>query len=98
MLERGVPNTEEQGELLSAYPERTCRSEFEEEVVRRIKEGVLIPWKGELVSRVLLLMTVVQPTKDTVRLVLDFQKMNGHVVLRHTGVKVTDVCGETLHI
>ena len=40
-------------------------------------------------------MVVIQPTKNKVRLVLDFRELNGHMVC-HTGDGVTDVCGETL--
>lgn len=54
---------------------------------RWIKEGILIPWKEEVESRVLPLMAVVQATNHKVRLVLDFQELNDHV-LCHMGSKV----------
>lgn len=51
------------------------RSEFEGEIIERwIKNGVLISWKEEVMSGVPLLMSEVQPTKGTVRSVLDFRK------------------------
>ena len=50
-----------------------------------------MPWE----EGVLPLMAVIQPTKNKVRPVLDFQELNGHVMC-HTGDDVTDMYGETL--
>lgn len=61
-LERVTPDAEGQGELLPAYPEGQAKK-FDEAVERWIKEGVLIPWKKEVMSRMLPQMAVVQPTK-----------------------------------
>ena len=52
------------------------------------------PWK-EVESGILPLMVVEQPTKDKVRPVLDFRKLNVHVEC-HTGDDVTDMCSEIL--
>ena len=67
---------------------------YEEEVERWIKEGILLPWNGE-VGGVLPLIAVDQSTKGKVRPVLDFRELNKGVKC-HTGDEMTDVCGERL--
>ena len=65
--------------------------EFEKEVERWIDEGVLIPGK---VEGILPLMAVVQPTKNKVWQVLDFQELNKYMTC-HTRDGI-DVCEEVM--
>ena len=67
---------------------------FKKEVDRWIEEDILEPWEGK-VEGVLPLMVVSQPTKNKIRPVLDYHKLNEHVAC-HTGGDATDVCGETM--
>lgn len=71
------------------------RDEFEREVERWIKEGIMVPWPEEGEGGVIPLMAVIQPTKNKVRPVLDFRELNAYVKC-HTGDDVISVCSETL--
>lgn len=73
----------------------TNKEEYEKELERWIKEGILLPWEEEVENGVLPLMAVELPTKNKVRPVLDYRKLNVHVKC-HTGDDVTDVCTEKL--
>ena len=53
------------------------------------------PWKEDVREGLLLLVDVVQPTKNKVRPVLDYQELDKHVSC-HTGGDFIDVCGKTL--
>ena len=66
-----------------------------EEMERRVEEEILAPWKEDVREGLLLLMAVVQPMKNKVRLELDYQELNKHVSY-HKGGEFIDVCGETL--
>lgn len=50
-----------------------ARFDFETEGNRWIEKGILMPWREETTSDVLPLTVVIQPTKNKVRLVLDFR-------------------------
>ena len=69
------------------------RMKFEKEVEGWIVERILIPWSGK-VEGVLPLMAVVQPTKNKVRPVLDFQALNKYVAC-HTKDGI-DICEEVM--
>ena len=69
------------------------RLKFEKEIERWIDERILIPWSGK-VEGVLPLMAVVQPTKNKVRLVLDFRELNKFVAC-HTKDGI-DICEEVM--
>lgn len=65
---------------------------FSEEVREWVKEGWLVPFKGE--SRgIVPLMAVVQENKDKIRPVMDFRELNSYVS-SHTGQSV--VCGDKI--
>ena len=89
-----APILNNQKEMYSSGMNDKTRKFFEEEVDRWIKEGILIPWGGE-VDSVLPLMAVVQPTKGKVRPVLDFRELNAHVQC-HTGDEEINICNEKL--
>ena len=69
------------------------RPKFEKKVERWIDERILIPWSGK-VEGVLLPMAVVQPTKNKVRLVLDFRELNKYMAC-HTKDRI-DICEEVM--
>ncbi|KAF2354220.1 Transposase Tc1-like [Trinorchestia longiramus] len=71
------------------------KEEFEKEIDRWIAEGILLPWEETVDTGILAMMAVEQPTKNKVRLVLDFRELNTNVAC-HTGDDVIDCCDETL--
>lgn len=71
------------------------RSMFEGEVDRWIEKCILILWKEEVKSEVLLQMVAIQSMKGKIRLVQDFWELNDYVSY-HMGSEVTGVYTETL--
>ena len=72
---------------------KKVRLKLKEEVERWIDERILIPWTGKA-EGVLPLMAVVQPTKNKVRLVLDFRELNKYMAC-HTKDEI-DICEEVM--
>ena len=64
------------------------------ELERWILKGWLQRWNGP-VEGIIPLLAVFQPTKDKVRLVMNYRKLNAFVKC-HTGDKMVAVCGEKI--
>ena len=62
---------------------------YTEEIQRWISNGWLVKWDGPVIPR----LAVIQPTKDKVRLVMDYRELN-EFVESHTGDEQTGVCAE----
>ena len=71
------------------------KDEFEDEVERWIREGILKEWDGDQNKGILALMAVEQATKSKTRPVLDFRELNKSTE-SHTGDEVLDICSDRL--
>ena len=69
-------------------------SKYVAEIQQWISNGWLVRWNGPVVGFIPLL-AVVQPTKDKVRPVLDYRKLNPYIS-SHTGDDGVAVCGEKI--
>lgn len=68
---------------------------MKQEIEKWIEEGILILGTEDATFRVLVLMMVVQPTKNKVRTVLDYHELNEYLSC-HSGGEMIDECRETL--
>lgn len=83
-------------ENLSAWEESVeWNFTFSQEVERWIKEGILVSWKWAANKGALLLIAVVQLTKNNVRHALDLRGL-GDCVKCNTGGDIIDIYTETL--
>ena len=79
--------------------DKTClkgeRAKFEREIKCWIKKGIFALCDKDMKIGVLPLMAVVQPTKNTVRSILNYRELNKYITY-HSYEDAIDVCEETL--